>query len=320
MIRRKLGRKISAYLIIFAVPLLALAGVWIVAYEADSVEAAVVDRGRVAAESGAVAYGLILERGVDSGKIKMDDIAHPRYVTFEYEHPTDIPRYHSGIDAYTDGAGIRQLSDQILRTSPDFLYAVGSDIGTHIPTTNAKLDHEPTGDPKVDNLHSRQKRKYLDKLHLAAAASTELLIQSYKRDTGDLCWDISAPVWVHGVHWGSFRVGVQRDAITAHKMDLALRLCVIFTVLAVSLSMVILLMVRSSTQPLEALADAANACSVGEALDVPLRSSSPDEIGRLTRAFDRMRISYQHLAARNDRHTRVTASMAVVVDTGSGAV
>ncbi len=298
--RRKLGRYISAWLLAFSMPMLAVTTAWIVGYGTRELEDTVIERGRVSATAGAIAYGLMLERGVDAGKITMTDIAHPTYMPFEFEHPTDIPRFHSGIDAYTDAAGARSLQEGILRTSEDFLYALGSDGGTYIPTTNAKFDHPPTGDPKIDNSYSRQKRKYLDKLHLAAAAAETLLVQAYYRDTGELCWDVSAPVWVHGVHWGSFRVGVSRDRIEAYQWRLALRLSGILAGLGLALAVMVLWMVGSSTRELEILAKLADDVSMGESLRVPIRSMSVNEIGRIARAIDRMRVSLMHAMRRLD--------------------
>ncbi|MFZ4539178.1 hypothetical protein [Propionivibrio sp.] len=33
------------------------------------------------------------------------------------------------------------------------------------------------------------------------------LLQTYRRDTGEIMHDISAPVYVKGLHWGGFRIG-----------------------------------------------------------------------------------------------------------------
>ena len=47
---------------------------------------------------------------------------------------------------------------------------------------------------------------------LAAARNRkELFIQVYYRDTGEKMWDISAPVYVNGKHWGGFRIGYTMD-------------------------------------------------------------------------------------------------------------
>jgi hypothetical protein len=43
---------------------------------------------------------------------------------------------------------------------------------------------------------------------LAAARYNEgkVLVQIYYRDTGEKIWDISAPVYLEGRHWGAFRI------------------------------------------------------------------------------------------------------------------
>jgi methyl-accepting chemotaxis protein len=32
-------------------------------------------------------------------------------------------------------------------------------------------------------------------------------LQTYKRDTGEVMHDLSAPIYVNGKHWGGFRIG-----------------------------------------------------------------------------------------------------------------
>ena len=60
------------------------------------------------------------------------------------------------------------------------------------------------------------KRIFNDKVGLTAARyegkdGKGYLQQVYERDTGEKMWDISAPVYVKGRHWGAFRIGYQMD-------------------------------------------------------------------------------------------------------------
>jgi len=32
-------------------------------------------------------------------------------------------------------------------------------------------------------------------------------LQTYRRDTGELMFDMSVPIYVNGRHWGGFRIG-----------------------------------------------------------------------------------------------------------------
>jgi methyl-accepting chemotaxis protein len=36
-----------------------------------------------------------------------------------------------------------------------------------------------------------------------------MLLQTYKRDTGEIMHDLSVPIYVQGIHWGGFRMGYQ---------------------------------------------------------------------------------------------------------------
>ena len=38
-----------------------------------------------------------------------------------------------------------------------------------------------------------------------------LLLQTYKRDTGEVMHDLSVPIYINGKHWGGFRVGYQPE-------------------------------------------------------------------------------------------------------------
>jgi methyl-accepting chemotaxis protein len=46
---------------------------------------------------------------------------------------------------------------------------------------------------------------------VAVATSSRFLLQTYRRDTGELMHDISAPIYVKGRHWGGFRIGYQTE-------------------------------------------------------------------------------------------------------------
>ena len=37
-----------------------------------------------------------------------------------------------------------------------------------------------------------------------------MLLQTYKRDTGEILHDLSVPIYVDGRHWGGFRIGFKR--------------------------------------------------------------------------------------------------------------
>ncbi len=96
------------------------------------------------------------------------------------------------------------------------VYAVLSDRNGYVPTHNTKYSQPLTGDAEKDKLGNRTKRIFNDPVGLGAAHyngadGKGYLQQVYERDTGEKMWDISAPVFVKGKHWGGFRIGYQMD-------------------------------------------------------------------------------------------------------------
>lgn len=291
-IRRKISRKISVLLLLCSIPIILACGWWVTAYETEQLEVALIEKGKVAAISGASAYSAMLTMAVQRGEIKLEDIVNPVYVEFQYHPQTNIKRYHSGIDAWTDHNGIQLLEDTILKSSPEYLYALGEDWKTYIPTTNGKFDHPPTGNVEVDFQQSRQKRKYEDKLHQKAVESLTVLVQPYYRDTGDPCWDIAAPITVMGAHFGSFRVGVMRDKIAYLQYLLIVRLMLAFMFLLTGLWMVNMILIHRTTRALEDLTIKAQGIARGgEDMKKNLKTTGIDEVAELTRSINGMRYS-----------------------------
>ena len=65
---------------------------------------------------------------------------------------------------------------------------------------------------KTDTLNNRTKRVFSDPVGKRCGAhELPFLLQTYRRDTGEIMHDISAPVYVKGRHWGGFRMGYRTE-------------------------------------------------------------------------------------------------------------
>jgi methyl-accepting chemotaxis protein len=62
---------------------------------------------------------------------------------------------------------------------------------------------------------NRTKRIFDDTTGIKAATNKDkpFLLQSYRRDTGEIMHDISVPVYVFGKHWGAVRIGFKVDVL-----------------------------------------------------------------------------------------------------------
>jgi nitrate/nitrite-specific signal transduction histidine kinase len=104
-------------------------------------------------------------------------------------------------------------------------------------------------------------------------------------------WDVSAPIYVKGKHWGGFRVAASMDRIAARQKSLILTLAGIFAIFTIVTVGAIFLLVQIAMRPVVSLTEAAKQISLGEALDEQIKPETEDEIGQLTKTIDRLRLS-----------------------------
>jgi len=169
---------------------------------------------------------------------------------------------------------------------------VGVDVNGYLPTHNTKFQKPISGVADKDLAGNRTKRIFNDPVGIAAARNAEpSLLQVYKRDTGETMWDVSSPIYVKGKRWGGFRVGVSMERIQARQRELFLTLLAIFAGFAAVTVTAMYVLVRQAMRPVVALTAAADEISLGERLEVPVKSESVDEIGQLTKTIDRLRVS-----------------------------
>jgi HAMP domain-containing protein len=293
LIRRKLSFKVTIILALITIPPMVVAAYLITAREAANVEQLTIHSGKVAAQSGAQMFGTALEAAIDSGVMTVNDVFDPVYEPVKGFEWGDNPRFHTRYDFYTDRVALG-FEDRILEASPEFLYAVGSDLNGYVPTHNSRYAQPPTGDKAKDLTTSRTKRKFWTPVHQQAAANLQpVLVQPYARDTGEQAWDVSAPIYIKGRHFGAFRVGVSLASITAYKRSLLIQLGLVFLALTVVTIGFIFVMLRRSMRPLEHLSVIANEISTGEGLDRPIKAMSVDEIGQMAKSLNRLRASLQ---------------------------
>lgn len=157
---------------------------------------------------------LCLETAKQIGKrfetaIEQGEITREALFDFNYKQipNTDPPKYKTGFDAFTDKI-LPDIQEPILQTNPGIVYAGAVDVNGYFPTHNLKFSKPLTGNPEVDLVANRTKRIFNDYTGARCGSNTErFLLQTYKRDTGEVMHDLSSPIYVNGKHWGGFRIG-----------------------------------------------------------------------------------------------------------------
>jgi HAMP domain-containing protein len=296
-VRSRLSVKISLALVAVLVVLTGIAAAFITVGQTRMMEELTLEKARVAAAIGARQYGDVFDNAIDSGLVTVNDVFDRAYVEVKGYGWGDKPKYHTRYDSLADRA-VLVFQDKFL-DSEDFLFAVGVDENGYLPTHNSRFQQPLTGNAEKDLVGNRTKRIFADPVGLAAAKNLEpSLKQVYRRDTGEVMWDVSSPILVKGKHWGGFRIGVSMERIEARKRVLIGTLLVVFAVFVAVTIGFMFIVVQRSMKPVTALTEAAERISLGEGLDAPLKTTSTDEVGHLTKAVDRLRVSMKAAMSR----------------------
>nr|WP_051057354.1 methyl-accepting chemotaxis protein [Herbaspirillum sp. B39] len=188
------------------------ASAMVLSERAEAVFEAIIDGGarsghddiRVAATGAAQAVGKLFETAIRSGQISEAALFDRTYKPI----PNTSPQKHSSqFDGFTDRV-LPAIQEALLASMPQLAYAGAVDNNGYFPTHNKKFSQPLTGDYDTDLVNNRTKRIFSDRTGKRCGANTKpFLLQTYKRDTGEVMHDLSVPIYVNGKHWGGFRVG-----------------------------------------------------------------------------------------------------------------
>ena len=88
------------------------------------------------------------------------------------------------------------------------LYAGAVDNNGYFPTHNKCFSQPLTGNYDTDIVKNRTKRIFDDPTGSRCGNHDKnFLIQTYKRDTGEIVHDLSVPIYINDKQWGGFRIG-----------------------------------------------------------------------------------------------------------------
>ncbi len=156
------------------------------------------------ARSGAEQAGRALEAALVARQVREDALFSRDYTPI----PRTEPQKHStAFDALCDSV-LPEFQEPLSASEAWVVYAICANRDGYVPTHNDRFCQPLTGDPKHDLVHNRTKRIFSDRVGRTVGAHTDpFRLQVYRRDTGQIMFDLSAPIRVKGRHWGGFRVG-----------------------------------------------------------------------------------------------------------------
>lgn len=148
--------------------------------------------------------GCLFEEAIRTGQITEVALFDRKYQPIAGTRPQ---KFSSSFDQLTDRI-MPPLQEPLLEQDANILLACVVDENGYLPTHNKRYSQALTGDHDKDLLGNRTKRIFDDPVgRRCGAHQLPYLVQTYRRDTGEVIHDISAPVYVNGRQWGGFRIG-----------------------------------------------------------------------------------------------------------------
>ena len=149
-----------------------------------------------------------LQKAVAENRISGADLQDRNYRLIPNSSPQ---KYGTAFDKFFDQV-ISPIQEEILSRQSTVFFAICVDDHGYVPSHNLRFSKPLTGDPALDMVNNRTKRKFDDKTGLKAAQSTEpFLLQTYMRDTGEIMNDLSTPISFNNRHWGAVRIGYKAE-------------------------------------------------------------------------------------------------------------
>ena len=149
-----------------------------------------------------------LEAAVNAKQLSIEDLFDRNYVPIPNTRPQ---KYTTRYDSILDRM-LPAIQEPYLDQMRELAYAIATDVNGYVPTHNQRFCQALTGDEAKDMLGNRTKRLFGDPVGKRCGAHQQpYLTQTYRRDTGEIMHDISAPVMVQGRHWGGVRIGYKTE-------------------------------------------------------------------------------------------------------------
>jgi methyl-accepting chemotaxis protein len=148
--------------------------------------------------------GEVFEAAIENNIISESSLFDTNYQKTPNTNPV---KFTTRFDSFTDKC-LPSIQEPILEQNSFIVFAGAVDKNGYFPTHNKKFSQPMTGNYEKDLVNSRTKRIFDDYTGSRCGSNTEIfLLQTYKRDTGEVVHDLSAPIYVKGRHWGGFRIG-----------------------------------------------------------------------------------------------------------------
>ena len=152
----------------------------------------------------AAEIGKLFEQSISDKTISREQLFNFSYQKIANTNPQ---KYQTSFDRFTDKV-LPNIQEPLLNQHAEMIYAGAVDVNGYFPTHNKCFSKPLTGNYEQDMANNRTKRIFDDPTGSRCGSNKlKFLLQTYKRDTGEIMHDVSSPIFVNGQHWGGFRIG-----------------------------------------------------------------------------------------------------------------
>ena len=145
-----------------------------------------------------------IEKALRDRSITIENLFDRNYAPVPNTSPQ---KFTTRFDTFFDRV-ISPIQESIVNRDPKVMYAICVDNNGYCPSHNLRFSKPLTGNPEIDMNNNRTKRIFNDKTGIRCARNTEgFLLQTYRRDTGEILNDMSKPLVINNRHWGGIRIG-----------------------------------------------------------------------------------------------------------------
>ena len=147
-----------------------------------------------------------IEAALKERSLSMDALFDRNYAPIA---KTDPQKFTTKFDGFFDRI-ISPFQERIIARDSKLLFAICVDDNGYCPCHNLRYTKPLTGNPEQDRNTNRTKRIFNDRTGIRCARNRDgFLLQTYRRDTGEILNDMSLPLVIRGRHWGGIRIGYQ---------------------------------------------------------------------------------------------------------------
>lgn len=145
-----------------------------------------------------------IEKGLQDRSITIDNLFDRNYIPVPNSSPQ---KFTTRFDAFFDRV-ISPFQEMIVNRDTKIMYAICVDNNGYCPCHNLRFSKPLTGNIEIDKNNNRTKRIFDDHTGIRCARNSDgFLLQTYRRDTGEILNDMSKPLIINNRHWGGIRIG-----------------------------------------------------------------------------------------------------------------